>query len=428
MRKLFLATLLFLSSSLFAQVKTVPDAATFLCTTALNRRPFDYRAFFSPRFINAVPEQQLHGIIDEIVDAIGKCDHAEAAEPNGTHSVYKFVSASTRYVALAFSLDSNSLIDSLRLQDVVFPDIVIDSWNAARSFAHTLPGHSSFTVSNFAKNTYVEKDGEEFEPLGSEFKLYVLGALTDLIQSGSLKWEQTFPIRADWKSLPSGEMQNWPDGQEVPLKTFAEYMIKISDNTATDHLLQIVGRMNVEAQLSKMKSHFANLNCPFLMTSEIFKLKWAAPLDVINSYIHGDEATRRSLLGREVAALSLNKVGTNGVPFDQPAYIRNIEWFGSTKDICSSMKTLKEKNSPEVLDILSKNTPLIHLGADSHWAYAGYKGGSEPGVITMTFLLRNKNDEWGCISTAWNNENKNVSELVFSDFVSKVLKLAESYL
>lgn len=429
MRGLFtLAIALFLSPPMAnAQPATVQTTADFLCHTVLNHKSYDYKAYFSPHFINQIPEEAFHSLISDLNGAIGVCQSAEKVSTTTNEGTYKFITPSTRYVTLWFSLDEDNLINGLLLKGVAFPDVVIDSWNAAKLYAQSLPGLTSITIQNFSQKTLSDKDGTERQPLGSGFKLYVLGAVTDLVKNGSLNWNETFPIRADWKSLPSGIMQTWADGKPVPLKTYAEYMIKISDNTAADHLIHIAGRNAVEAELSEMGNHFQNLNSPFLMTSEMFKLKWAAPISLIHSYLNGDKAVRRTLLENEIDPISLAKVGTNGVPMDKPAFTRSIEWFGSTNDLCEAMKSLKEKNSPEVLDVLSKNVPLLNLGAGSPWSYGGYKGGSEPGVLTMTYLLQNKNSQWGCVSMAWNNENQNVSQWIFFDFTSKVLKLAESY-
>lgn len=417
----------FAGHSAMAQTQWAKDKAIYLCDTVLNQKSYDYKNNFSPDFIKAIPEEYFQSLISEIIGAVGTCNRVEEVFVSGNKAKYKFISQSSRYVAFELSLDGNSLIDGFLIKDIVFPDVVIDSWNAAKSYASSWDGNSSISIENFSKGSGAEKDGSAVQPLGSGFKLYVLGAVADLVKTGSLKWDQTFPIRADWKSLPSGVMQDWADEKLVPLKTYVEYMIKISDNTATDHLINIAGRNTVESQLAVMGNSFEQLNRPFLTTAEMFKIKWASQIDIINSFINGDGTIRRSLLQNEIAAIPLSKVGTNGVSMEAPAFIREIEWFGSTNDLCESMKSLKEKNSPEVLDALSKNVPLLDLGTNSQWSYGGYKGGSEPGVLTMTYLVQNKNSEWGCVSLSWHNENQNVNQWIFFDFASKILKLAESY-
>jgi beta-lactamase class A len=86
-------------------------------------------------------------------------------------------------------------------------------------------------------------------PLGSAFKLYVLGALGQAVASHHASWDEQLAIHQQWKSLPSGVLQNEPPGTELTLRQYADYMISISDNTAADHLIHFLGRGAVQAQL-----------------------------------------------------------------------------------------------------------------------------------------------------------------------------------
>lgn len=37
------------------------------------------------------------------------------------------------------------------------------------------------------------------------------------------------------------------------------------------------------------------------------------------------------------------------------------------------------------------------------WQYVGFKGGSEPGVLNMTYLLQSTKGVWYAVSIPWNN-------------------------
>jgi hypothetical protein len=43
----------------------------------------------------------------------------------------------------------------------------------------------------------------------------------------------------------------------------------------------------------------------------------------------------------------------------------------------------------------------------------GFKGGSEPGVVSGTFLLRRSDDKWFVLTASWNNSDKEVDQGVF---------------
>ena len=79
-------------------------------------------------------------------------------------------------------------------------------------------------------------------PLGSAFKLYVLDALGDAVAAGKVRWDQPLTVTAQVKGLPPGELQTEPDGTQVSVLDAAGKMISLSDNTAADMLINLLGR------------------------------------------------------------------------------------------------------------------------------------------------------------------------------------------
>lgn len=99
-----------------------------------------------------------------------------------------------------------------------------------------------------------------------------------------------------------------------------------------------------------------------------------------------------------------------------------ILWYSSP-----NTSWLAHRNNTQVNSILAKNVPILKdiSSNESHWSYVGYKGGSEPGVLSMTYLLESKKGKRACLSMSWNNPKQNVSLNVFVDIIRKTLKLAE---
>ncbi len=64
-------------------------------------------------------------------------------------------------------------------------------------------------------------DADRSLAIGSTFKLYVLGELARQIAEGTATWDEEFAIRDDWKSLPTGTMQDDPAGTRHTLEEFA---------------------------------------------------------------------------------------------------------------------------------------------------------------------------------------------------------------
>jgi hypothetical protein len=72
-----------------------------------------------------------------------------------------------------------------------------------------------------------------------------------------------------------------------------------------------------------------------------------------------------------------------------PRNIDTIEWFASADDICRLYTTLaalaREPELAKIADVLSRNPGGIGLNS-SEWKTTWFKGGSEPGVLTVSYL------------------------------------------
>ena len=136
---------------------------------------------------------------------------------------------------------------------------------------------------------------------------------------------------------------------------------------------------------------------PMLTTLEMFKIKSDAKL--LRDYIKADlDGRRRTLDGR---VKEMSRVDLAPFPDGTPVAIREVEWFASAADLCRAMDWFRRRNDEKALDILAINAgvPLMKREFD----YMGYKGGSEPGVLNFTWLLRTKKGEHYALSMGWNN-------------------------
>ena len=76
----------------------------------------------------------------------------------------------------------------------------------------------------------------------------------------------------------------------------------------------------------------------------------------------------------------------------------------------------------DALPILAVNPGIAPADA-GRWRYLGYKGGSEPGVIAMSFLAQRQDGDWYAFSASWNNPAARVDEARFVALVTRALNL-----
>ena len=225
-------------------------------------------------------------------------------------------------------------------------------------------------------------------PLGSAFKLYVLDALGTAVASGTVRWNQPLTVTAQLKSLPSGDLQNEPDGTRISVQDTAAKMISISDNTAAGMLINLLGRPAVEAALSTTGMASPALDRPFLTTRELFILKLGQWPALANRYIAANQAGRRALLASTVDRAPLPAVAA-AQAWTTPRDINSLEWFASADDICRAYTALaalaRRPGLSPIGQVLSLNDGGLQLDP-AQWKTTWFKGGSEPGVLTLAYL------------------------------------------
>lgn len=350
--------------------------------------PKGFEPLFSDAFFEQVPADKMRAFFKEIHAANGPVTKVERKGENTFTLTYEKGGRAT----LELTLDADSKIIGLWIR----PDAAARSLDDIVAEMKKLPGTVSFQLAKLGEKIEVVK---ELNPdtslaIGSAFKLYILGAL---VEDGK-KWDEVLKLKAEHLSWPSGMMHTWPVGSPVTVHTLAAKMISISDNTATDHLLHHAGRERVEAMMKEMGNAEPERTRPFLATLEMFKLKTDAEL--AKKYLAADEAGRRALLAGDVAAMPRDKVRGYG----KPKRIDSLEWFASASDLVRAMDWFRRRGDDTAFGILAIN-PGFSIPRD-RIAYVGYKGGSEPGVLNLTLLIRTKEGAWYALSAGWNNPEK----------------------
>jgi hypothetical protein len=393
------------------------ETANFICNTVLNNKTFSYENIFDESVVKIMPYSNFKEAINEVLYATGYCK-SYSPNPDG---YYNFTSSSGDVAIIGFHLNSNFLIDSFLIKNVVLESMLIKNFVDAMNYAsYFVDGVISLSI-NVRNGTSKSFQNSPRHPIGSGFKLYVLGTLINQVKEGLINWSDIKTLNSDYYSLPSGILQTKPNGTQISVYDLAAYMINISDNTATDHLINFLKRESVESQLALMKNSLIDSNTPFLKTSDLFKLKWVINKTKLDRYLQMTNLEKRIFLTNEINQVSLKNV----TPAARPLYIDSVEWFASTDDLCFAMFYILDQNSTEALNILGQNTPFIDKEI---YDYAGFKGGSEPGVYSFTYLLRNKKSQkWGCVSMAYFDTKKNLNSWVTYNYLQRLINFIGPY-
>jgi len=372
---------------------------------------------FAPAFLAAIPESQLKAIVAGLVAQNGKFLSVDELKYRGDGAlmldlVFERARASA---AVQLSDEAPYLVTGFRITEVRPMD---DTPQKILADFDALPGNAGFGIYSIEGSTLhsalTDKATQQF-PIGSAFKLWVLSALSQEIKAGKRKWSDVVPL--DARSVPMGKLRDWPQGAPLTLHTLASLMISESDNTATDVLMHLLGRNAISAEVVASGHSEPARTLPLLTTLEAFALKSGDPAR-IPAYVAADEAGRTALLDRW--APTEDQVDFTKLAGPKANAIDTIEWFGSAEDISRILVRLRDLGDPAVSGILAINPGLTRQEAD-RWAYMGFKGGSEIGVLNTSWLLQDSQGHWFTVVASWNNPDGGIETAPLLAIVKRMI-------
>ncbi|HEX8307432.1 MAG TPA: serine hydrolase [Allosphingosinicella sp.] len=377
------------------------------------------RQFFSPAFLAKVPPAEIAAVTTQLKSSYGKARSVQRVEAEGPTAGTVFVRFERAVLRLRMAVgpEPPHLVEGLL---VAGAESSAADLGAVLGELSRLPGEVSLAASRLEDSEpagLLAVKADRPLAIGSAFKLFVLGELVRSVKAGERKWSDVVPLGAP--SLPSGIVQDWPKGSPVTLHSLAALMISKSDNSATDTLLAVLGRDKVERLLPDLGIRAPQRNRPFLSTRDAFALKLGDPA-LVAKWKAADEAGRRALLPdlERIGAASLDPSRRGG----RPADIATVEWFASPADLVRTLDWLRRNGDRTALDLLAIN-PGLGSGLAKDFGYFGFKGGSEPGVLNLSFLLKTRSGRWLAVSATWNNEAAALDEPRFVALMSRLVTL-----
>ncbi|WGW04036.1 serine hydrolase [Tropicibacter oceani] len=320
---------------------------------------------YTPSFLAQAPVGRVQEVLDQVSQLIGTPRVIEVQDGKF------YIETDTHRAEGTLTLDGDGRIATLWFDA---PEPIPTTMDSALGELAGLADEVSWLVL---------RDGQKLSALRSDkpmavasaFKLGVLSVLQQDIKAGSRKWADVVQLEARHKSLPTGQLQNLPDGSPVTLHTAAALMISISDNTASDLLVDVLGRDRVATALGTPG---------MLTTREFFSLK----LDPVaqSAWLAAEPDQRPDIAAQ--AAQNLPPLA------EVPRFVPGIEWNVSLDRLCGLIAPLAE------LPLMQMNPGLAPR---QNWARVAYKGGSEPGVINFTTALLDDVGRELCVAVTLND-------------------------
>lgn len=341
---------------------------------------------FAPSFTAQVSADEMEDLLDGL-RPFAPWELGEERSRSASGLTTTLEGSDGTVLVLSFSLDARGRFDSLLFRPDV--DLTLDDPPASVVEAiERLETHGAVALQlarvedGECRPTLVHGSTDPV-PVGSVFKLWVLGAVVEAVAAGQLAWDEELTLQEADLSLPSGVLQSRPVGTTVTVREAADLMIRISDNTATDLLIRTVGRAAVEDVQAHMGHATPSVNVPFPTTREFFVIK-ADPARR-TAWIEADADRRRTILDDVRDAALPDVTAFVGETLDPDL----VEWFASTADTCRALAWLLDRTDDDdqepLRGILTTNPGVPDL--NGRWDEIAWKGGSEPGLLAAAWAV-----------------------------------------
>lgn len=377
--------------------------------------------FFASSFLEAVPLSQFRTLLAQLRSQYGEPLFVKRVIPASDHDGTIEFQFEKAVVAMRMVIDRNPPKPVIGLL-VTGANVSEDTIDKVIQDFEKLPGTAGFQIvelSGTGNGLNIGVNQRHAFAIGSVFKLYVLAELSFQISKGERRWSDVALVTE--RSLPSGILQNWPDNTPMTLQGLATLMITASDNTATDQLIDEIGRDRLEMTVMTSGSKNDLKTLPLLKTREAFALKMPDREKLRRQYINASLGERKRILAQNQDQLAIGSIAIANLA-NEPQHIETIEWFASPADVVGLLVLMHRRNETVLKNILSSN-PVIPPGDAKRWKYLGGKGGSEPGVISYAFLAISKKGTDYAISGSWNNPEAPVNNAVFLSLMNRLLNL-----
>jgi hypothetical protein len=382
----------------------------------------DPAEMFTATVLAQIPPERFRAIAQQLVAQYGPVrglDRLEAASPQAG-VIHVGLERAVLTIQIAVEPQPPNRISGLLITGA---EMRSDTLAAIVGELRALPGLKSFAVARLGDGTpqlLASLEPDHALAIGSAFKLFILAELDRQVAAGQRHWNDV--VTLDRHSIGSGTLQAWPLGAPVTLHTLAALMISVSDNTAADILLHTLGRETVEHMMATLGVADPARNRPLLSTLEMIAIK-TGPATAFNAWQQADEAARRNMLASDYANIDPARIDVARFA-GNPLHLE-VEYYASAADLVWVMDWLRRNGDDTTKAILAIN-PGVGPQLQGELAYIGFKGGSEPGVLNLTWLVRNRAGAWQAISGSWNNPDAPLEEARFIGLIARAVQLARN--
>ena len=233
-----------------------------------------------------------------------------------------------------------------------------------RSLASRVPASTAVEVLDLSTGYSVGYNAGESMPAASTIKIPVMVEVFRQLERGRFDLQRHVTLLASDKDYGSGELCSAPAGSSYPVSELLSKMIDVSDNTATNMLIRLVGRRNINSSMTELGLERTRL------TSDVRTSGWSvretlrsSPADMVHLLAM---MAKRQLVdewssGQMIAILEDDQYNTL-IPAPLPEDVPIAHKTGSFFDTLNDVGIVYEQEAPYVMAVMTTGLPSQNLG------------------------------------------------------------------
>ena len=233
-----------------------------------------------------------------------------------------------------------------------------------RSIARHLPAASALDVLDLSTGYGASFNAGQSMPAASTIKLPVMVEVFAQLQAGRFDLHRRVTLLASDKDYGSGELCDAPAGTAYPVSVLLEKMIDISDNTATNMLIRLIGRQSINRQMGALGLRRTHL------TGDVRTDGWAiretlrtSPADLVRllALMARGQLIDRWSSNEMIAILEADQYNTL-IPAPLPSNVTIAHKTGSLFDTLNDAGIVFAGDAPYVIVVMTTALPSQDLG------------------------------------------------------------------
>jgi beta-lactamase class A len=232
------------------------------------------------------------------------------------------------------------------------------------AFTVRAPGHVGILVEDIATGVTTGINAGSEMPAASTIKIPVMVEVFRQLAAGRFDLNKKLTLRRSDKDWGSGNLAGAHVGSSYPVSKLLALMIDVSDNTATNMLIRLVGRRNINSSMLELGLTHTRLT-DFIRTQGP-RIRWSlrsSPADLA----HLLRAMARDQLidewsSRQMIAILRGQRHNGLLPQPLPLGTRIAHKTGSLHDTLNDVGIVYEGEAPYVIAVMTTNLPTLDSG------------------------------------------------------------------